>query len=109
LYGMLSPPHGTEPKQTYRTMTTNTSLAPTFSTAAALATALNKLAIANSVFTKRAGDKWSTEKLNIAKNEVRLAHFHNTMGGAFLNGGFDGVKESQIVKEGFAAAEEASW
>ena len=91
-------------------MSNNTaSLAPSFVTSAALTDALEKFAIAERVFARRNGDKWSTEKMNAAKNEVRLAHFHNTMSYSLMDGGFAGPVESQAVKAGFAAAEAASW
>jgi hypothetical protein len=60
-------------------------LGPNLATASALSQALEKLAIAERVFTRRNGDRWSTEKLNAAKNDVRLAHFHNTFGGAITD------------------------
>lgn len=87
-------------------MTNTATLAPSQVTETALSDALAKLEIAKRVFTRRNGDRWSSEKLNCAKAEVRLAHFHNTMGGLLMAGGVDGYVESHAVKAGFAARDE---
>jgi hypothetical protein len=84
-------------------MTATASLAPSFVTAAALAAALAHLEIVERVAARRNFDRWSTAKLNAAKNDVRLAHFHNTMGGSLMTGGFNGINESPAVTAGFAA------
>jgi len=78
------------------------SLAPSFATSASLSAALEHLAMAERVAARRNFDKWSTAKLNEAKNAVRLANFHNTQGG-WVAGGFNGVSEPSIVNAGFAA------
>lgn len=72
-------------------------------TASNLAAAIRHLELAERVAARRNFDKWSTSKLKAAKFEVRLAHFHNTLGGGFISGGFKGVMEPEFVTAGFAA------
>ena len=83
-------------------------LGPSFSTAAAFSAAIKKLRIAEKVYARRKGDKWSTQKLNEAKNDVRQAHFHNTMGG-YVSSTPSRNKEPHYVTAGFASAEESYW